>query len=228
MSETGTPSATAIGQRQSVDEYLDVLRPVARGIAKSIGRNCEVVLHDFRQPEGSIVEIAGDVTHRHVGGSMSQIGLSIMAQGEDAEDQYNYVTRTSDGRVVKATTMVLRDPDGHVFGALCINFDVTELRLVSGLLEEMAGSPLQPPEPITFSDDVGQVIGAVIDEEELALGRPIDRMDKQERLQIMRALERRGVFALQRSVPQVAEYLGVSRATVYYYLQEIRGSANGG
>lgn len=206
------------------DDSVALLRPLVHGIAKTFGRNCEVVLHDFRQPENSIIEIVGDVTHRHVGGSMSEIGLSIMAQGDAAENQHNYVTRTSDGRVVKATTMVLRDPDGHVFGALCINLDVTEMRLLSGMLDELVGSSSQP-EPITFTNDVGQMIRTVIDEEEVNLGHPLDRLTKRERLAIMRALQRRGVFALQRAVPQVAEMLGVSRATIYTYLQEIHDQA---
>lgn len=207
-----------------VDDYFAVLRPVLEGISETFGRNCEVVLHDFRRPENSIVMIAGDVTRRRVGGSVSQIGLSIMAAGEDAEDQYNYITRAPNGRVLKSTTTVLRDPDGHVFGALCINVDVTDLRLLTGVLEELAGSSLQPPEPITFVDEVGQVVSEMINEEEIALSRPLDRLTKQDRLNILRALDRRGIFTLQRSVPQVAEHLGISRATVYTDLHEIRGA----
>lgn len=214
------------GSRGSVDDYLTILRPLVEGIAKTFGRDCEVVLHDFRRPDSSIVELAGDVTHRRLGGSVSQLGLSILAQGDDAEDQHNYVTRAPDGRVLKSTTMVLRDPGGHVFGALCINFDVTELRVLTGILDELAGSPLQPPTPVAFVDDVGQVIREVIDEEEVYGGHSIDRLTKKERLGLLRALNRRGVFALQRAVPQVADHLGISRATVYADLQEIRGAAN--
>lgn len=207
----------------AIDAYLAVVRPLLGGIAETFGRHCEVVLHDFRQPEHSIVAIAGDVTHRHVGGTVSQIGLALMAAGDAAEDQLNYPTRTASGRVVKSSTMLLRDPDGHVFGALCINFDVTDLRLLTGALGELTGAVAEP-RPIAFVDDIGEVIRAVIDEEEVAAGCSIDRMTKADRLAIFRALERRGVFALQRAVPQVAEYLKISRATAYSYLEEIRAT----
>lgn len=205
-----------------MDDFVDLLRPIVHGIHSTFGSRCEVVLHDYRDPEHSIVAVAGDVTHRNIGGSVTQMGLAVIAEGEDATDQLNYITRTQDGRVLKSSTIVLRNLDGHVFGALCINFDVTDLRMLVGAIGEMAGATDAPVTPVAFSDDFSQVIRAVIDEEEVSLGRSIDRMNKQDRLAIFRSLERRGVFTLQRAVPQVAEYLGISRATAYNYLEEIR------
>jgi predicted transcriptional regulator YheO len=209
----------------TMDDFVDLLRPIVQGIHSTFGSRCEVVLHDYRDPEHSIVAVAGDVTHRSIGGSVTQMGLAVIAEGEAATDQINYITRTQDGRVLKSSTIVLRNHEGCVFGALCINFDVTDLRMLVGALGEMAGASDAPATPIAFSDDIGQVIRAVIDEEEVTLGRSIDRMNKQDRLTIFRALEKRGVFTLQRAVPQVAEYLGISRATAYNYLEEIRAAS---
>lgn len=196
-----------------------------RGIAASFGRNCEVVLHDFRDPDHSIVAIEGNVTGRHIGGSVTQIGLALIAEGDAATDELNYITRAPNGRVVKSSTIVLRDRGNHVLGLLCINFDITDLRLVAGTIGELTGLGLgvgSEPQSIAYVDDIDKVIRAVIDEEEVAMGRSIDRMTKQDRLAIFRALDRRGIFSLQRSVPHVAEYLGISRATAYSYLEEIR------
>lgn len=212
---------TSAERSSPIDDYLAVLRPVLRSITETVGRHCEAVLHDFRDPAHSIVAIEGQVTDRHIGGSVTQLGLSLIAQGDAAQDQYNYFTRTPSGRVLKSTTIALRDPAGHVFGALCINFDITDLRLLAGAIGELTGSAAEP-RPVTFVDDIGQVIRAIIDEEEVVVGRSIDRMTKQDRLAIFRALDRRGVFSMQRSVPQVAEHLMISRATAYSYLEEIR------
>jgi len=49
----------------SVDNFLESLKPVVDGIATMFGKNCEVVLHDLRNLERSIVAIAnGHVTGR--------------------------------------------------------------------------------------------------------------------------------------------------------------------
>lgn len=207
----------------SMDDYVSFLRPIMHGISQTFGRNCEVVLHDFRDPEHSIVEIEGNVTNRKPSGSVTQIGLALIAEGDMAQDQINYITRTPKGRVLKSSTIVLRDREKRVFGALCINFDITDLRLLGSAIGEIVGSGVDAePQSIAFADDVGKVINAVIDEEEIALGQSIDRMTKENRLTIFQALDRRGIFSLQRSVPHVAEYLQISRATAYSYLEEVR------
>lgn len=219
----GFHTTALIERSSSIDDYLGLLEPIVAGIAATFGRQCEVVLHDFRDPEHSIVAIQGHVTHRHVGGSVSQLGLSLIAQGDAAQTQYNYSTRTPSGRVLKSTTIPLRDPGGRVFGALCINLDITDLRLLGGVIGELTGAATEP-RPVSFVDDIGQVIRALINEEEITVGCSLDRMTKQDRLAILQALDQRGVFALQRSVPQVAEYLMISRATVYSYLEEARSA----
>lgn len=212
-----------------VSAHLEMLKSIVPAVAATLGRHCEVVVHDFRRPDNSIVAIAGGLTGRHVGGSMSQIGLEVLAAGDEAEERYDYVTRGPGGRVMRSTTIPLRDADGRVFGAFCINIDTTELRTLHALVEDMIGTAPQSPTDVTFVDNVGDVIDEVIREEQSKLGSTIDRFDKSERLEILKALDRRGVFSVQRSVPQVAEYLGVSRVTVYAYLREVRGpgSADG-
>jgi predicted transcriptional regulator YheO len=213
---------SAAGSPRTPDDYLETLRPLLEPMSKALGDRCEIVLHDFRQPEHSIVAIAGDVTGRRLGGSVTQIGLAIIRAGDEAEDEYNYVTKAPNGRILKSSTVPLRDADGHVFGALCVNVDVTAMWMMSQSIQEMIGLDAQTPQPVTFVDDIDRVIGEVLQEETKILGRPVTGLTRAERLQLIKALDYRGVFSLQRSVPQVAEHLGLSRATLYNDLREIR------
>jgi predicted transcriptional regulator YheO len=212
----------------SHDAVFDSLRSVIDGISRTFGGNCEVVLHDFADPEHSIVAIAGNITRRKVGGSVTQIGLSLVAQGDEAPDQIGYATQTRDGKVLKSSTLLLRDERRHVFGAICINLDVTEFREVTRRLHQLVGPVLAAPSAVHFTDDITEVLRAVINEEEAAIGVLLDPTRKEDRLRIVAALKRRGAFAVQRAVPFVAEYLNVSRATVYAYLDEIRRQADTG
>ena len=54
---------------------LAALRPIVDGLAATFGPTCEVVLHDYRTPERSVVAVAGAVTGRNVGRALSEIGL---------------------------------------------------------------------------------------------------------------------------------------------------------
>ncbi|ANN17290.1 DNA-binding protein [Amycolatopsis orientalis] len=205
------------------DAILDALAPVADGIAATLGSFCEVVVHDFRRPEKSVVAIAGSVTDRSVGGSMSKIGMGLLARGDEAEDQLNYVTRTASGKLVKSSTMLLRDSAGSVFGALCVNLDITALGQLKTLVGELAdvGTTTETP-TTTFGDDVDAVVDAIVDEHQLRLNKPWAALSREERLDLFRSLHARGVFAVRRAVPQVAARIGISRASAYNYLSEIR------
>ncbi|TDQ00532.1 helix-turn-helix transcriptional regulator [Labedaea rhizosphaerae] len=225
MVEQGAAQLTA-KQQAEADRLFATMTTVISGLQQTFGPTSEIVLHDYRQPEHSAIAVAGKVTDRAVGSPMSEIGLSLMRQGDAAEDKLNYLIRLPGGRVVKSSTMLLRITGGRVVGALCVNVDVTEVRRVARLLTEFSagGEQAATPTPIsTFGNDVSQVIDAALDkvERDLDLGS-LDRLSSAEWSTVFRALEELGVFQLRRGVPLVAERLGLSRASAYNYLARVR------
>ncbi|MEV7385548.1 MULTISPECIES: PAS domain-containing protein [unclassified Streptomyces] len=224
-SETGPGSRSAENDAEA-DRVLATALPLVTGIQATFGRICEVVLHDFRRGDHSVVAIAGDVTHRKVGSPMSAIGLSLLRQGEAAEDRLNYVTRLPDGRVMKSSTMLLRLADGTVTGALCVNLDVTQLRMSSMLLSEVIGdggeTTASEPQPVAFGSDAETVIESVLAEVEAQLGKPLAHLATAEWLSVFKTLDERGVFQLRRAVPMLAGRLGMSRASVYNHIGRLR------
>jgi predicted transcriptional regulator YheO len=221
--DNGRPNA----RTQAEAEHLfSSLTSVIAGLQQTFGQNCEIVLHDYRQPDRSAIAVAGSVTGRKVGSPMSEIGLGLMREGDAAQDKLKYMIRLPGGRIVKSSTMLLRTSDGHVVGALCINLDVTEMRRLGRFLTDFAsdGEPAETPTSITtFGNDTAQVIDAALNkvEDELGLG-PLDRLTGAEWLTVFRSLDELGVFQLRRGVPLVAERLGVSRASAYSYLARLR------
>lgn len=207
------------------DELLASYARMVPGIQRTFGGICEVVLHDYRRTDRSVVAVAGEVTGREVGSPMSRIGLSMMRRGDDADDDLNYVTRLPDGRVVKSSTLLIRTSTGHVVGALCVNLDVTELRGFRQILADLAGTEDEETEPLRstmFGHDPDAVIQEALADAEAQLGRPLTRLTVTERTEVFRRLEQTGVFQLRRTVPVVAERLGMSRASVYNYLTRVR------
>ncbi|MFD9000145.1 transcriptional regulator [Streptomyces sp. NPDC059582] len=206
------------------DAILGALTPVLDGMVATFGPVCEVVLHDYRRPEQSVVAVAGAVTGRAVGGAMSEIGMRVLARGDDATDELNYLTRTASGNLVKASTMVLRDSTGTVFGALCVNVDVTAVGQAHALLGALAGlgdAAVEPP-VTTYGNDIDSVVDAILDAHQLRRHQPWAALDRPRRLELFRSLDERGVFAVRRAVEQVAARLGISRASAYTYLSQAR------
>ncbi|MFD3583567.1 transcriptional regulator [Streptomyces sp. NPDC058683] len=218
---TGTAGEAA---RAEQDAIIAALAPVVDGLAATFGAFCEVVIHDYRRPERSVVAIAGSVTGRRVGGAMSEIGMKLLAAGDAAADELNYLTRTRDGKLVKSSTMVLRDSAGTAFGALCVNLDVTAVTQVHALVGDLAGVAAGPETPptTTFGDDITAVLDAIVDARRLRETRPWPQLTREERLELFRDLDRQGVFAVRGAVQQIAARLGISRASAYNYLAATR------
>ncbi|MER7639930.1 PAS domain-containing protein [Streptomyces sp. NPDC126522] len=207
------------------DAIIGALVPVVDGIAATFGPVCEVVLHDYRRPEQSVVAVAGALTGRSVGGAMSEIGLRMLARGHEAADELNYPTRTRNGRQLKSTTMVLRDSTGAVFGALCVNVDVTAVQQAQALLAGIAGSAVaQTSDTTTFGNDIDSVVEAIVDAHLLRRSLIWVQLDRAQRLELFRSLDEHGVFAVRRAIEQVAARLGISRASAYSYLSQARAA----
>ena len=222
--KTNAARATAAAKRHFADSLLDAIKPIVKGLHETLGTTTEVVLHDFRRPESSIVAISGSITSRHVGGAMSEIGLGLLSQGNSAQDKINYSLRTPSGRTIRSSTILLRDNDGDVVGAFCLNLDVTELTLAVSALTSLIGQAQpEPSESTVFSDDIGQIIDTVLRQEEQRIGRALPHDTRQSRREVIKALDARGIFNLPRAAHKVAEHLGVSRATVYADLDAVRG-----
>ncbi|MEW1723169.1 PAS domain-containing protein [Streptomyces sp. NPDC093109] len=210
-------------RQREQDAIIASLTPVINGIAATFGSFCEVVIHDYRRPERSVVAIAGAVTGRRAGGAMSEIGMRMLARGDEATDEVNYLTRTAGGKIVKSSTMILRDSAGTVFGALCVNLDVTAVNQAHALIGELAGvASLAAVPATTFGNDIDSVVDAMVDAHQLRQNKSWADLDRAERLALFRSLDERGVFAVRRAVEQVAARFGISRASAYHYLGEAR------
>ena len=118
---------------------IQLLSQVARGLAGQFGSNCEIVVHDLSKHnlESSIVVIEnGQVSNRKIGDGPSHVVLEALKQDPaKVQDHIGYITKTSDGRILKSSTIYLRDEDQTINGILAINYDITEMMMVGNAIQ---------------------------------------------------------------------------------------------
>ncbi|MFF5156789.1 helix-turn-helix domain-containing protein [Streptomyces sp. NPDC000348] len=71
-----------------------------------------------------------------------------------------------------------------------------------------------------LADSLDHILAAL----ERRKGRPLADLDRKAKQEIVRGLEARGAFAVRHGVETVASALGVSRFTVYNYLNREKGT----
>lgn len=208
---------------------LSAFIPFVKGLAETFGSNCEVIMHDFTDLQHSVIAIEnGHVTGRSIGSPMMEASLKLYVNDKIDEDNINYTGKSADGRVLKSSTMFIKDEKGKVLGCLCINFDITELVAVQKVMNDLmkvSGSDIGD-KLIETNNQVVNIVSSVlkdiVNETIQSNGKPIIYLSKEEKVGIVDILDQKGAFLIKGAIDYVAEVLCVSRYTIYNYLDEIR------
>ncbi|MFS0646956.1 transcriptional regulator [Siminovitchia sp. 179-K 8D1 HS] len=214
----------------SDNERLDILKryiPVADMIAATFGSNCEVVIHDLKNLQSSLIYITGNVTGRKLGAPTTEVIVrELRRQGDDVKDMLGLTAQTRDGKFIKTSTSFIRDPHGKVIGFLGINFDITAFTMVNSIISEFSaahdmeyiGKPFQE----SYAQTVEEVFENLIENTLREIGVPIADMKKEDKVLFVKKLEENGAFLIHGAVDRISEVLGVTKQTIYNYLDIIR------
>ena len=63
-----------------------------------------------------------------------------------------------------------------------------------------------------------QLLDTMIQDELTQLNKTAEELSKEEKIQIVHNLDERGAFLIKKAAERVAEFFGISRFTVYNYL----------
>ncbi len=203
--------------------------PIADLIVKTFGEDVEVVLHDLRHPQNSVIYVANSrVTGRTVGESFQYlISKALEVSESDKSILANYYFEQN-GRKIRSSSLFIRDDDGELVGALCINIDTTRAiaqakwleSLLPGLQLSMSrDDKIEDQQSSGQTDDILQTVNALIDR---ILEENPNPKNREERLQLIRFMETRGVFLVKGALDRVAEKLKMSKVTLYADLDEVR------
>ena len=205
---------------------LELLIQVAHGFAKQFGSDCEIVIHDLKStdPERSILHIEnGHITNRKVGGAPSRVVLEAMdavwKHPESLKDHLGYLTKTSNGRILKSSTMYIRDDSGNIRYMLSINHDITGLisfdQAIKALIETEEQAAKQPEQIVT---NVTDLLDNLIEQSVVLVGKPAALMNKDEKIRAIKFLNDAGAFLITKSGDKVSKYFGISKFTLYSYI----------
>ena len=208
---------------------MDNLKKIARGIAAQFGSDCEVVIHTLgdQSAEQSIAAIEnGHVSGRKVGDGPSQVVLEQLAAGDTKEDHLSYLTKTPDGKILKSSTIYLRDEQGEVGAILGINFDISRLSIVSDAVGELISAMDKAAEPPRIAQNVSDLLDDLIEQSVRLVGKPVALMNKADKVRAIRFLNENGALLITKSGDKIAKYFGISKYTLYSYLDVKSGGEN--
>lgn len=205
---------------------------LAEFLGKTLGPEYEIVLHDINGDNHSIAYIVnGNISGRSIDDPQTDQTFKYIK--DQTVSKNNYIINTKgvekNNKVVRSSSLFIKDENNKLTGMLCINFNGSKYVNLAKQILKMTGMDNASIEnehlnsPPTFIENISSSISEATDNAvKLSLENsfvPVDRLNQEEKIEIVRDLEGKGVFMLKGAVSEVAEKLGVSEATLYRYIR---------
>ena len=199
-----------------------------------LGENVEIVLHDLTNLEESIIAITnGQISGRQLGGPVTDLVLRMMKDAEFKDINYitNYQSEAKHGKMLHSATYLIRDEQSRVFGMMCFNFDYSEHYAIQQAVDKIMPKLMLNKEinekqtngiSEKLNDSIEHLVSGSIQELTFFNEFVPQRLVQEEKIDIVRGLQDKGVFLMKGAVLEVASQLQMSEATVYRYLSMIK------
>ena len=201
---------------------LELLKQVAHGIAMHFGSDCEVVIHDLKNKplESSVIYIEnGHISNRKIGDGPSAIVVeTLKSNPKILHDKLAYLTKTINGNIIKSSTLYIRGEKGSVDYILSINYDITVLCAMEHSLKNLTNTNTVKKDPTTITHNVNDLLDVLINEAVSLVGKPVGMMTKDDKIKAIQYLNDTGAFLITKSGDKVSTYFGISKFTLYNYL----------
>lgn len=207
---------------------LDFLDRLAKAITVQFGSHCEVLVHDLdaADPEHTIVVIEnGSVSQRKLGDGPSPVVLEALQHRDDGTlaDNLGYLMRTKDGRILKSSTVYLNDGNGRINGILSLNYDISELLMAERAVDSLLNHKEEEKKrPDRIPTSVNDLLDDLIEQSVELVGKPVAMMSKADKIAAIQFLNRAGAFLITKSGDKVSKYFGISKYTLYSYIDAKR------
>ena len=211
-------------------------------LGHALGPDYEAVLHDIKKNSGEVVAIAnGQISGRRPGSPLTQKALQLIAGQVYRNQDYvvNYAGVSVKNKLLRSSTFFIKDERGNLEGLLCLNFDdsrhanlckdILKLCHPDEFVERYEGSSMVPElwtggleEAENFPEAIDLMAAEMIQRAMTELAVPPERMTQEEKLEVVRLLNCRGLFLIRGSVGHVAKALNSSEASIYRYLNQVK------
>lgn len=229
---------------QTIKPILQPYCQIALLAARIGGAKTEAVLHDLSDPLHSVVYVVnGHVTDRQVGQSLRHLIVEMLvAEAAQTDLLPDWWFRYRD-KLIRCTTLLIRDEKKVLAGALCVNVDVTddakEFERIRERLPGLSGVEFRSVKPgeqlwasaqteiapsVSLSagkgvgDAVCRMIEAIAKQQNLIGGTP----SAEKRRAFVQLLNDREIFLVKGALEFTAKVLGVAKVTIYSDLNALR------
>lgn len=199
---------------------------IADGLSEYLGNGYEFVIHSLENLDQSVIKIInGHYSNRREGAPITDLALSMLEKIKAHGDMqsYSYFNKNKKGVVMKSTTIPIIGENNRIIGLLCINFytDIPLIDILANFTPTFSSSSEDDHIIENFSDNIDELIQNAVEEASNIVIKNPDISTSNKNKEIIHILNEKGVFKLKDAVIKVADYMGISKNTVYMHLRNM-------
>ncbi len=202
-------------------KLLNALKQVADGVAAQFGNNCEVAIYDPDENSGySVVYAVNEyVSGQSVGTQENRTLLEKRNLSNlETRGHISYLVKTPEGRVLKNSAVCIRNEQGDAEAVVTIKYDVTELVTLENAIHDLISTESVREKESETVLNVNELLEQLIQKSVELVGKPVALMNKDDKIKAIHFLSRNGAFLITKSGDKVAKYFGISKYTLYSYI----------
>lgn len=116
-------------------------------------------------------------------------------------------------------------------GSICVNTDISDTIRMESVLREYNGYNVHTPTDREteehFAQNVSELLEQFMQDAQKLVGKPAPLMKKGDKMKFIAYLDAKGAFLITKSSEHVCEFIGISKYTLYNYLDSIRAHTQG-
>ena len=185
----------------------------------------EVIVHDLRYPEHSIIAIFNNhITGRKVGEGTSDFGYKKV-KGKVPDKVVNYKNESPDGKPLKSSSLTIRNSQNKIIGSLGLNYDISVFSQFSDVLSYFTGTKENPvirKNEVFFYGNTKEEIQIAINHYRVTHGLTNKIFSRKDKYDVIKFLINGGHLNKRGAVTIISDALSITRPTVYKHIKKIK------
>lgn len=207
-----------------IDDDFKILTQIGKALVEQFRENCQIIIYKIK--DGNIDSLIiynkeGNACLRQLNDAPSPNIIKIIKKDPSKlQDHVNHVTHTHDGRVLKTSTLYLKNKIGKLKVIFIINYDISNLIMAENVLHSFTDvkSKDSKDEPNIIPQNVNELLDDLIQESVNRVGKPVALMSKEDKVNSIQFLNSKGAFLITKSGDKVSQYFNISKYTLYSYI----------
>lgn len=206
---------------------LESYKSVLDGLSEYLGSGYEMILHSLDDIDHSAIKVInGHYTGRKEGSPITDLALEMLGKINKCDNNNKnliYINQSQTGGRIRSATIPITGEGDQIIGLLCINLYMDlPLNLFLENLIKIPDGNYSVVE--TFANNSDELILTTLNKAKLAIHNNAAITISNRNKEIIAILFQKEIFNLKDAVVKVAEYLGISKNTVYLHLRNLQNS----